>query len=263
MDVIKIGKLIAKIRKEKKLTQEELGSRLGISGKSVSKWERGINAPDISLLQQLSDELGISVNELLCGVRDDKYEDSIDNNITIKGILYYYNKLKHKNIIIIIILLVAFSFIFTLIFTINNFNRYSIYSIGSEDSELMIEGFIIFNQIDKMIIINDIKYYDQYEKTEYEIKAKNVDIELLSGDKVILYLFYEDDYIELKSLSSILDDVSLSIIDRNDNSQNIITKNELDNLFLLINYDNETDNRRHLKYKLNYQREFTNNKLFY
>lgn len=268
MDVIKIGKLIAQIRKEKKLTQEELGSKLGISGKSVSKWERGISAPDISLLQQLSDELGISVNELLSGAKDNKSKNNVDNNptdnnITIKGIMYYYNKFKYKNIIITVVLLITISFIFSLIFTINNFNKYLVYSIGSEDSELMIEGFIIFNQIDKMIIINDIKYYDQYEKTEYETKAKNVDIELLSGDKVILYLFYEDDYIELKSLSSILDDVSLSIIDRNDNSQNIITKNELDNLFLLINYDNETDNRRHLKYKLNYQREFTNNKLFY
>ena len=51
----KIGKFIAKLRKEKGLTQDELGEKLSINGKTVSKWETGRTLPDISLLKSISD----------------------------------------------------------------------------------------------------------------------------------------------------------------------------------------------------------------
>ena len=262
MNLIKVGKLIAKIRKEKNMTQDELAEKFGISGKSVSKWERGINAPDISLLEALSQELGITVNELLSGEKNTN--ENIENDkITIDSINYYNNIQKHKNLIIIVIIVMLLTFIFSLIFTINNFNKCSIYSIDGDNSELMIDGFIIFNQNEKIIIINDIKYYNQYEKTDYEIKGKNVDLKLVSNDKVIFYLFDEENSSELKSLSSILDNISLSITDKNDNSQNIITKDDMDELYLLINFDDDNDDRKSMKFKLNYKKEFSNNKLFY
>ncbi len=59
-----IGKNIAKYRKEKKLTQEELGARLGISNQAVSKWESEISYPDIMLLPLIADEFGITINDL-------------------------------------------------------------------------------------------------------------------------------------------------------------------------------------------------------
>ena len=67
MDQIKIGKFIAELRKEKKLTQEQLAEKLGVTQKSVSRWETGRNMPDLSILQVLSAELGITVSELLDG----------------------------------------------------------------------------------------------------------------------------------------------------------------------------------------------------
>lgn len=70
MDAIKIGKFINRLRKEKGLTQKELGNILGISDNSVSKWERGINCPDLSCLNDLSEILGVSVNELLNGEKN-------------------------------------------------------------------------------------------------------------------------------------------------------------------------------------------------
>ena len=60
MDQIKIGKLITKKRLEKKLTQSELGNLLGVTDKSVSKWERGINIPDIALMTPLSEILDLT-----------------------------------------------------------------------------------------------------------------------------------------------------------------------------------------------------------
>lgn len=64
-----IGALIAQIRKEKGLTQKDLAEKLHISDKTVSKWETGRGAPDISNLEVLSETLGISVSELLAGKR--------------------------------------------------------------------------------------------------------------------------------------------------------------------------------------------------
>ena len=67
MDQIKIGRFIAACRKRANLTQLQLADRLGITDKAVSKWERGITMPDTSIMLELCDILGISVNELLSG----------------------------------------------------------------------------------------------------------------------------------------------------------------------------------------------------
>ena len=67
MDQLKIGKFIAKCRKKVNLTQMQLAEKLGITDKAISKWERGIAMPDTSIMLELCDILGISVNELLSG----------------------------------------------------------------------------------------------------------------------------------------------------------------------------------------------------
>lgn len=69
MDQAGIGKFIAELRKEKKLTQEQLAEVLGVSNKTISRWENGRCMPDLSLLSFISDELGVSVSELLNGRR--------------------------------------------------------------------------------------------------------------------------------------------------------------------------------------------------
>ena len=69
MEQIKTGKFIAELRKEKGMTQEQLGDRLGVNSRSVSRWENGHGMPDISLLLELADVLGVTVQELLEGSR--------------------------------------------------------------------------------------------------------------------------------------------------------------------------------------------------
>ena len=69
MDQIKTGKFIADERKKKGYTQRQLAEQLGISDKTISKWERGNGFPEISLLLPLCNELDLSVNELLTGER--------------------------------------------------------------------------------------------------------------------------------------------------------------------------------------------------
>ena len=67
MDLIKIGKYIASKRKSLGMTQKQLAEKLGMSDKSVSKWERGVCLPDISVYKELCSILGISLNEFLAG----------------------------------------------------------------------------------------------------------------------------------------------------------------------------------------------------
>lgn len=92
MDQVKIGRFLAQLRHEKNLTQEELGRRLGVTNKTISRWENADYMPDIETLQLISMEFSVSINELLCGERinDEDYRKKADENIcaVIKGELF-------------------------------------------------------------------------------------------------------------------------------------------------------------------------------
>lgn len=83
MDNVKIGKLIAKCRKDKKKTQKELAELLGVTDKSVSKWENGVCLPDVSLYMELCDILGITLNEFFLGekIEDKNFKKLADQNL--------------------------------------------------------------------------------------------------------------------------------------------------------------------------------------
>ena len=67
MEQEKIGRFLGKVRRERGLTQEQLAQRLGVSQRTVSRWETGRNMPDISMLTALCAQLDITVAELLAG----------------------------------------------------------------------------------------------------------------------------------------------------------------------------------------------------
>lgn len=69
MDKEKTGQLITELRKEKGLTQKQLADALNVTDKAVSKWERGLSFPDISMLEPISELLGVSIMEILAGER--------------------------------------------------------------------------------------------------------------------------------------------------------------------------------------------------
>lgn len=83
MNQAEIGKFIAKCRKEKKLTQAQLAEKLNITDRAVSKWETGKSMPDSSIMLELCEILGITVNELLSGEEIDveNYERKADENL--------------------------------------------------------------------------------------------------------------------------------------------------------------------------------------
>lgn len=85
MDYGKVGQLIYKLRKEKGMTQKQLADLLNISDKTVSKWERGMGCPDVTLLGMLSGILGVEIEKILAGELNPNDKD----NGNMKRIKFY------------------------------------------------------------------------------------------------------------------------------------------------------------------------------
>ena len=119
METQTMGKRISSLRKNKGLTQEQLADRLGVSAQAVSKWENDVSCPDISLLPQLSDVLGVTTDELLgakpiephvvvVDAKDKKQQDAS------KGFSVSYGGDKKEGVwFAVAVILVGLAFLFT------------------------------------------------------------------------------------------------------------------------------------------------------
>lgn len=85
MDCNKVGRLIFSLRKENNLTQKQLADAMNISDKTISKWERGLGCPDVSLLHELSNVLSVNIEKILLG---DLEPNSVDGG-NMKKIKFY------------------------------------------------------------------------------------------------------------------------------------------------------------------------------
>ena len=117
MDCDKIGKFIANSRKQKGLTQSELADKLNITDRAVSKWERGKGCPDISLLEDLSKILDVSIIELLKGEKMKKNK-SLEKEELLYSMNYAEESAKMKmyktisNVIVTLIVVIILTIVF-------------------------------------------------------------------------------------------------------------------------------------------------------
>ena len=83
MDMVKMGSFLSELRKEHDLTQAELGERLGVTNKTISRWETGTYMPPVEMLEQLSIMYDLTINELLSGKRltTEEYKEMAESNI--------------------------------------------------------------------------------------------------------------------------------------------------------------------------------------
>ena len=95
MDNMKTGKLIKELRTAKGMTQKDLADKLHITDRAVSKWERGLCAPDISLLEPLSEILEVKITDLISGVRSTEEEKEVETKV-LEAINYSEKELKKK-----------------------------------------------------------------------------------------------------------------------------------------------------------------------
>ncbi len=92
MDQQKIGSFLKELRKEKQLTQEQLAEKLGVSGRTVSRWETASNMPDISILVEIAEFYDVSIPEIIDGERKSEKMDQETRETAVKMAEYSHNE---------------------------------------------------------------------------------------------------------------------------------------------------------------------------
>ncbi len=253
MDLIKIGQLIAERRKERKMTQNQLGELLGISGKSVSKWERGINMPDLDKLKQLCIILDIELEDILnCDVNSSISTGSVNNKI---------KNSKMKFVFIVLLFLLLILFVFTFSYTFSNYNKDIIYTLSSSGSDYAVEGFLVETPDYNYFIINTLHYQSELVGTTDEPLIKQIYISILYEDSVV---FNSVEDFEPLLLSLKLNEISFSVCDDKISKTNVVDYNsDLSEFRLKINYVTIDDEQIENIVDLDFTKIFSNNKIFY
>ena len=195
MDQDKIAKFIKRLREENKLTQKDLADKYNISAQAVSKWEKGINIPDIVLLKQISKDFNVSLDNIL----DGNYQKS--------------KKRKVLWIIPIIVIIVIVAIIIS-----RQKNDFEFKTISSNCSNFSITGSIAYNESKSSIYISNIDYCGEELKESYN----NIECTLYeSGDKVNTKIStYNYNNKEAISLSEFLNNVSFNVENYNKTCKN-------------------------------------------
>lgn len=168
MNLIKTGKIIADARKNKNMTQKELANKLHISDKAISKWERGLGYPDISLLIPLTNILDITLYEILIGEKEE-VEETLKRTITYSNNEIRRKKREHKRktfLITSIIILLFFMFGYKLF----NLFFYNVNVTSNEEYIKFIEGY----QIKDVEEIKTKKLDEKEYITYKDVKIKNI-----------------------------------------------------------------------------------------
>ena len=151
MDQIKIGKYIAKCRKNNKITQSELAEKLGVTDRAISNWENGKNLPDVSFFKPLCNELNITINDLLSGEKVEKntYQEKLEENVfsVISNVNTKITRIR-KTILILVSMIIVI--LLTLILVANhkvilNYDGNRMY-VEEKDNHLFCHMFLFYQQ---------------------------------------------------------------------------------------------------------------------
>lgn len=112
MEQVKTGKFIAKKRKELNLTQEQLAERLGVSNKTISKWETGKCMPDYAVVKNLCEELKVSVSELMDGEETDDSSVRVYDDEQILDLLRRTQELEKQKVMLTGVILIVMGIAF-------------------------------------------------------------------------------------------------------------------------------------------------------
>lgn len=233
---------IYNIRKERNITQKELADLIGVSDRTISKWENGSTVPDLETIKKLCNELGISLDSIVKSEKN--YKDRLQDFKRMVG--------KFLNYILKNIFLIGFIVVFILLlaYFINNYNTIRIYNLTYESENITFEdGYFFKTKVLNIITINNIKL----EKINYEPTSTKIELyTYLNGDKHVIY--------ESDTLNNIYIEESKSYSD-------LLTKDVIENiknnLYIKI-YTTDIDNNNYsYESKLILKQKLNNNKLCY
>lgn len=194
MDSKKIGEYIQIKRKEKGLTQSQLGDILGVTSKAVSKWETGVAIPDVSLFPEVTKVLNITIEELLKGEDDKVIPVDKKKNYIIFGLVGLLSLL----IILFVILFIYFK---------DNYSKVEIYKIESANNNFLVDGTLmningksylsitnvdyIGNELDLLENVSDFKYELYYDDHLLYVGEKVVYVDSINLKNTLLSVSFE------------------------------------------------------------------------
>ena len=216
--IYKLGRNIAEIRKKRGYTQKSFGEILDVNEKTISKWERGITAPDVTLLTSIADVLNVTVDELLRGEKLDNEEKVIENDnvfnveeeekspevnedsdssdvglekrylggegISICMVDLYTGNARRRilaSISIIIAIVVTFISAFMLIRNHYEWRKIDIHGSGTYD----VYGYVFKNDKEFQLVIDKIAYINDDPDVLISPITNYIKISLLSGQRVL------------------------------------------------------------------------------
>ena len=141
-----LGSNIAKYRKEKKLTQEKMAELLYISDKTISKWETGRSGPDVMIISDVADVLGVEVNDLLNGTSK-------------------HNKDRKSKFILNWIFFGIFMIVFLLLLYVE-FNSWDVYDFKSTNENFYVSGYVVSNKDSSRVVVDSFSSINYLEKME-------------------------------------------------------------------------------------------------
>lgn len=233
---------IYRIRQERKLTQKEIGDIIGVSDRTISKWENGTTVPDLCQIRNICKKLEISPSLLI------KSEKKLSDDITNlrRRIGKILNYILH-NIFLITFILV---FMLLLLYFINNYNSIKIYDLKYNSENISFEnGYLFKTKVTNILIINDIKINKiKYNPIDTKVKLYT----LVNGDKKIIYTS--------ENLNNIY-------IEENKSGADLLSKDVIEsikqNLYLLIETKDENNNDYNYECQITFKEKYNNNKLLY
>lgn len=238
----KFANTIYSIRRDRNLTQKDLADLIGVSDRTISKWENGTTVPDLCQIRNICKKLEIS--PILLIKSEKRFKDDMS---------FIKMKLgKALNYLIHNIFLIGFiiAFILLLIYFLNNFNSVKIYDLKYDSDKVSFEnGYFLKTKVTNILVINDIRINKiKYEPTEINLELYTY----VNGDKKILY--------KADNLNSIF-------IEENKSNTDLLSKDTIENikrnLQLTITTKDEYDNIYTYECQLTFKEKFNNNKLSY
>ena len=152
MNPEKVGSFIKELRKKNNLTQKDLADKYGVTYQAVSKWENGINLPEISLIREMSKDFNVSVEDILDG------EESNENP----------NSYKKRPVKFILLLLALIAIIGMNVYLILNKENFSFKTITTSCKEFKVTGTIAYDSTKSAINISKIDYCGGDDDNKYD-----------------------------------------------------------------------------------------------
>ena len=251
---INLGKFLAQLRVENKLTQEKLAEMLHIDKRKISRWECGNSPPEFELLIKLSEIFKVTLYELsICQrLKDETLIEKTKKKLrTIKDL----KKISIKRKLGLFLSIIFGIFLgLSAVYTIDNYNTVEIYTLESQDKDFYIEGNYIKAKDYDVFNVTDLKYLNKDNKF-IDIEVRNVEYEVRSSNHRTFLISNESNTSSSNNIINLINTINYASFSK----EKLIYKiDNNDNLIFSIGYTDNTQKKQNIEFKFKLVKKFQN-----